>query len=99
MAPIKRTTTISKSRHRVRDEFATGAMRTEANHIDLLSQLRDGRRESLDEITAILYDELQEIAHRHRATRDDAATLATTALVHEAYLKLVDQSSARWNDR
>jgi len=66
---------------------------------DLLEELRSGRREALDRITVLVYDELREIAHRHRMVRKDNATLATTALVHEAYLKLVDQSRARWNDR
>ncbi len=46
-----------------------------------------------------LYDELREIAHRHRLARGESASLVTTALVHEAYLKLVDQSRAKWNDR
>jgi RNA polymerase sigma factor (TIGR02999 family) len=72
---------------------------TSATHrTDVLEQLRGGR-ESLDRLIVVLYDELREIAHRHRAARGDAETIATTALVHEAYLKLVDQSSARWNDR
>ena len=66
---------------------------------DLLVQLRSGRRDALDRITALVYDELREIAHRHRRARDDAASLVTTALVHEAYLKLVDQPAATWNDR
>jgi RNA polymerase sigma factor (TIGR02999 family) len=65
---------------------------------DVLEQLRGGR-ESLDRLIVTLYDELREIAHRHRAARGEVETIATTALVHEAYLKLVDQSSARWNDR
>ena len=66
---------------------------------DLLDELRSGRREALDQLIVVLYDELREIAHRHRVARDGPATLVTTALVHEAYLKLVDQSRARWNDR
>jgi DNA-directed RNA polymerase specialized sigma24 family protein len=64
---------------------------------DLLQQLRSGRREALDDLTVLLHSELREIAHRHRALRDDASTLPTTAIVHEAYFKLVDQSCARWN--
>jgi RNA polymerase sigma factor (TIGR02999 family) len=66
--------------------------------VDALDALRSGRRESLDDLTACLYAELREIAHRHRARSGDG-TLVTTALVHEAYLKLVDQSRAKWNDR
>ena len=65
---------------------------------DLLDALRSGRRESLDALTALLYKELREIAHRHRSHEPDG-TLATTALVHETYLQLVDQSRASWNDR
>ena len=67
--------------------------------LDVLDALRSGRRESLDGLTAVLYDELREIAHRHRQVAGNEASLVTTALVHEAYLKLVDQSRARWNDR
>ena len=70
----------------------------ETPHADALDALRSGRRESLDALTALLYKELREIAHRYRA-REQAVTLNTTALVHEAYLRLVDQSRATWNDR
>ena len=73
-------------------------MTSEARRTDVLTALRGGR-ESLDQLIVVLYDELRDIAHRHRAARGDVETLATTALVHEAYLKLVDQSSAQWNDR
>jgi RNA polymerase sigma factor (TIGR02999 family) len=69
------------------------------NRHDVLDQLRSGRREALDELTTLLYGELREIAHRHRSGRHHDVSLATTALVHEAYLKLVDQSRAQWNDR
>ena len=72
-------------------------MRAET-HDDILDRLRSGKREALDGLTALLYNELREIAHRQHAVRGDD-TLATTALVHEAYLKLVDQSRAEWNDR
>ena len=67
--------------------------------LDVLDALRSGRREALDGLTAVLYEELREIAHRHRARQGGEASLVTTALVHEAYLKLVDQSRAQWNDR
>jgi RNA polymerase sigma factor (TIGR02999 family) len=46
-----------------------------------------------------VYDELRAIAHRRLAARKSNGTLVTTGLVHEAYLKLVDQSSAEWRDR
>ena len=77
--------------------MTSDAIRSEAG--DALDALRSGSREALDRLTATLYHELREIAHRHGARRDPAETLATTALVHEVYLKLVDQSRAGWNDR
>jgi len=73
-------------------------MSTSSRPTDVLAELRSGP-ESLDRLSALLYDELREIAHRHRIARDASGTLETTALVHELYLKLVDQSQARWNDR
>ena len=69
------------------------------SHTDLLTELRSGHREALDRITVLLYDELREIAHRHRLARGRDGSLATTAIVHEAYLKLVNQSRAEWTDR
>ena len=72
---------------------------SEMGRTDLLEELRGGHRDALDRITVLVYDELREIAHRHRLARGRDGSLATTALVHEAYLKLVDQSRARWNDR
>jgi len=66
---------------------------------DVLTDLRNGRREALDQIIVTAYDELRDIAHRQRFARDNHGSLATTALVHEVYLTLVDQSNARWNDR
>jgi RNA polymerase sigma factor (TIGR02999 family) len=68
-------------------------------HDDLLKRLEAGERGALDELTAILYDELRELAHRQRGAHNPDTTLATTALVHEVYLKLVDQSRLKWNDR
>jgi RNA polymerase sigma factor (TIGR02999 family) len=65
---------------------------------DVLEELRGGGAESLDRLLPVVYDELRAIAHRHLA-RDPGGTLVTTALVHEAYLKLVNQSNAEWRDR
>jgi len=74
-------------------------MPAEPHDSDLLDALRSGHRDALDRVTVQLYDELREIAHRHRLSRGESASLVTTALVHEAYIKLVDQSRAKWNDR
>jgi RNA polymerase sigma factor (TIGR02999 family) len=46
-----------------------------------------------------VYDELRAIARRQLSLREVGGTLSTTGLVHEAYLKLVDQSRVAWRDR
>lgn len=74
-------------------------MSTGAIPIDITAELRTGGREAIDRLIPLLYAELRQIAHRHLSAWRDGATLDTTALVNEAYLKLVDQSRAEWNDR
>jgi RNA polymerase sigma factor (TIGR02999 family) len=66
---------------------------------DVLAELRSGTQASLDQVVALTYQQLRAIAHRRLAARGRGGTLSTTALVHEAYLKLVDQSRAQWQDR
>jgi RNA polymerase sigma factor (TIGR02999 family) len=66
---------------------------------DLLTDLRTGTDQSIERIVPIVYQELRAIAHRQLAARGHSGTLVTTALVHEAYLKLVDQKRAQWKDR
>ena len=65
---------------------------------DILTELRSTAQHSLDQVVALTYQELRAIAHRRLAARGPGGTLSTTALVHEAYLKLVDQSRAGWQD-
>ncbi len=66
---------------------------------ELLLAARDGRREALDRLMPLVYEELKSIArNRLRAERRNDS-LNTTALVHETYLKLVDQTRAQWRDR
>jgi RNA polymerase sigma factor (TIGR02999 family) len=55
----------------------------------LLEALHDGDAEALDRIFPAVYDELREIAHRHLLRERRDHTLNTTAIVHEAYLKLI----------
>lgn len=66
---------------------------------DLLLQVREGRRDAMDRLFSLVYDELRRIAHRQLGRGRPDGTLGTTALVHEAYLKLVDHSRAEWRDR
>ena len=57
-----------------------------------------GAREPLDQVVALTYQDLRAIAHRRLAAREHGGTLSTTALVHEAYLKLFDQAHRGWQD-
>jgi RNA polymerase sigma factor (TIGR02999 family) len=74
-------------------------MNTSTISTDVLAELRSGTQTSLDQVVTLTYQQLRAIAHRRLATRGQGGTLSTTALVHEAYLKLVDQSRAQWQDR
>jgi RNA polymerase sigma factor (TIGR02999 family) len=66
---------------------------------DLFAELRNGSRESIDRLVPLLYQELRTIAHRQIARQPRGGTLDTTALVHEAYFRLVDQTRTDWADR
>lgn len=65
----------------------------------LLRSARAGDREKLDRLIDVVYDELRRIAHLRLMAERTGHTLSTTALVHETYLKLVDQTQAEWQDR
>ena len=70
-----------------------------SNGIDVLAELRSGRRDTLDRLMPVVYEHLRVIARHQLAIRERGGTLSTTGLVHEAYLKLVDQSRVAWSDR
>ncbi len=65
----------------------------------MLLDLRAGQRQVMDQLLPLVYDELRLIAQRHRAKQKAGQTLNTTALVHEVYLKLIDQTRVPWQDR
>jgi RNA polymerase sigma factor (TIGR02999 family) len=65
----------------------------------LLVATRAGDREAFDRLYARVYAELREIAHHRLSRCRPGDTLSTTALVHEAYLRLADESAARTGDR
>ncbi len=65
----------------------------------MLVQWSDGDDDALERLLPLLYDELKRLAGaRMRGERSDH-TLNTTALVHEAYLKLIDVDRVQWTDR
>ena len=65
----------------------------------LLEALQRGDGAALDALFPLVYEELRAVAHAQRRRWQGDETLDTTALVHEAYLKLVDQSRATWENR
>ncbi len=58
-----------------------------------------GEEGAFDELMPMVYDDLHRIARRQLRRGKRGATLDTTGLVHEVYLKMVDQSQASWEDR
>ncbi len=66
---------------------------------DRLLAIRSGDRRALDQLVPLVYARLREMAHARLRGQGPGASLDTTSLVHEAYLKLVDRSRAGWNDR
>lgn len=74
-------------------------MHTRHEITDLLLAWREGDANGLNRLAALVYDELRGIAHNHRIGEREDHTLSTTALVHEAFLKLVDLTRIDWRDR
>lgn len=65
----------------------------------ILKDATAGKRASLDEFLPLVYDELKKIAAYKLAAERSNHTLQATALVHEAYLRLIDQHSVDWQNR
>ncbi len=65
----------------------------------LLVDATAGDRDALDRLMPLVYDELRRVASRHLGSERAGHTLQTTALVNEAYLRLIDQREVRWENR
>jgi RNA polymerase sigma-70 factor (ECF subfamily) len=65
----------------------------------LLIQWANGNNEALDTLTPLVYEELRRLAASHLRKERKSHTLQPTALVHEAYLRLVDQRNPNWQNR
>jgi RNA polymerase sigma-70 factor, ECF subfamily len=66
---------------------------------DALAAARDGAPGALDRVFPLVYGQLRDLARRRLAGERSGHTLSTTALVHEAYVKLIDQTRVQWQDR
>ena len=73
-----------------------GQQRTGAKAGEALAALRRGDASAMDRLFAIVYDDLRYRARRQLARGPRHDTLSTTALVHEAYLRLADAAPAGW---
>jgi RNA polymerase sigma factor (TIGR02999 family) len=67
--------------------------------IEALASLRRAAAEPVDALLPRVYEELRRIAHRQLGGERPGHTLSTTAVVHEAYLRLADQRDTQWVDR
>ena len=62
----------------------------------LLVDWGNGNQAALDRLMPVVYTELRQLAHWYMRRERPGHTMQTTALIHEAYLRLVDQNQVRW---
>ena len=73
---------------------------SDSNQItELLIQWREGDRAAFENLLPLVEKELRRIAHRYMRREQANHTLQTTALINEAYLKLIDENSINWQNR
>jgi RNA polymerase sigma factor (TIGR02999 family) len=65
----------------------------------LLLSWSQGNQAALDQLVPLVYPELKRLARRYMARENPGHTLQTSALINEAYLRLVDQQNVDWQDR
>jgi RNA polymerase sigma factor (TIGR02999 family) len=82
------------------NRFSGGNMETSSDEVTrLLQDWGNGNPQALEKLVPLIYDELRHLAHNCLYRERPGHTLQTTALVHEAYLKLINQRDARWQNR
>src|ERR1700687_3562247 len=59
----------------------------------------NGSQDALEQLFPLVYEELRRLAHRYMSRERPGHTLQTTAVVHEAYLRLIDQKHVQWQNR
>lgn len=77
----------------------TAAHRPPSEVTQLLHRWKDGNREALDALLPLVYDELRRLAHRHLRNERAEHTLQSSALVHEAYFRMIGQDFPQWEGR
>jgi len=69
------------------------------NVTELLKKWSGGDADALEKLTPVIYAELYRIAKRYMSRERDGHTLQTSALVNEAYVRLIDWKAAKWENR
>ena len=64
-----------------------------------MAEVKNGRKDALDRLVTVVYPELRRIARKQMRREREGHTLQPTALVHEAFLRLVDQDTTAWQNR
>lgn len=74
-------------------------MKSKQDVTEVLYAARRGEEDAENQLWSIVYDELRKIAHRQLVSEKNKRMLSTTALVHEAYLRLIDEKNIEWEGR
>jgi len=81
-------------------EILMSRLQTPSHEVtQLLLEWSNGDQQALEKLLPLVYRELRRLAHQHLNRERPGHTLQTTDLVHEAYLKLVNQKGAHWQNR
>jgi RNA polymerase sigma factor (TIGR02999 family) len=75
------------------------SQRNEPGITQLLMAWSDGRREALDDLMPLVYEDLRRVAAGYMRREAAGHALQPTALVHEAYVRLIDQKQVKWRNR
>ena len=92
-------TVPTKSFRRPRNRYTAWTLTDPPDTTRLVLDLTAGDDHAADQLLPVVYQELRSLAAALFARQPNEHTLQPTALVHEAYLKLVDQTAVQWNDR
>ena len=86
--------------HRIRLRCQMATTPTSAQEVtQLLLDWNEGDHDALEKLMPLVYRELRRLAHQYLRQERSGHTLLTTDLVHEAYLKLIDQKRVHWQNR
>lgn len=99
MMQRRSTDCVSEVHHMVEPAHLTAREAVEQETAAALAMLRRGVPEGMERLIPLVYAELRRVAHRQLAAEPAGHTLSTTGLVHEAYLRLADQTRAEWTNR